>query len=228
LQPLPVSSSLRSRGRSDRTLADPHVAGKGKSGVLVALEAAFLIGGATFLVNFFKRPGRSPFMSPMAGLLVRRKRALGAHVLVILALMTVSVIANGHGSPTSAGRSAVEGSSPTFATTPSPPGPGSLTSEQQSELEQNIGRMRDVVPVNAATSPQYPAVSAEARQQPDLYAVAFVRQLLTLSVAMRAVAVSPTGLTARFADECSSSTSRVLSQVANNRFCIPRGRHVGS
>jgi hypothetical protein len=87
--------------------------------------------------------------------------------------------------------------------------------------------MRDVVPVNAATSPQYPAVSAEAGQQPELYAVAFVRQLLTPSVAMRAVAVSPTGLTARFADEC-SSTSRVLSQVANNRFCIPRGRHAGS
>jgi Family of unknown function (DUF6112) len=32
---------------------NPHVAGKGKSGVLVALTAAFLIGGATFLVNFF-------------------------------------------------------------------------------------------------------------------------------------------------------------------------------
>jgi uncharacterized membrane protein YphA (DoxX/SURF4 family) len=30
---------------------NPHVAIKGKSGVLVALAAAFLIGGATFLVN---------------------------------------------------------------------------------------------------------------------------------------------------------------------------------
>ena len=36
---------------------NPHVAGKGKSGVLVALGAAFLIGGATFLVNFFNAQG---------------------------------------------------------------------------------------------------------------------------------------------------------------------------
>ena len=33
--------------------------------------------------------------------------------------------------------------------------------------------------VQAATSPRHPAVSAEARQQPDLYAAAFVRELLT-------------------------------------------------
>ena len=36
---------------------NPHVAGKGKSGVLVALAAAFLIGGATFLVDFFNTQG---------------------------------------------------------------------------------------------------------------------------------------------------------------------------
>jgi len=36
---------------------NPQVAGKGKSGVLVALAAAFLIGGATFLVNFFNAQG---------------------------------------------------------------------------------------------------------------------------------------------------------------------------
>jgi uncharacterized protein DUF6112 len=36
---------------------NPHVAGKGKSGVLIALVAAFLIGGATFLVNFFNTQG---------------------------------------------------------------------------------------------------------------------------------------------------------------------------
>jgi hypothetical protein len=33
------------------------VAGKGKSGVLVALAVAFLIWGATFLVNFFNAQG---------------------------------------------------------------------------------------------------------------------------------------------------------------------------
>jgi hypothetical protein len=36
---------------------NPHVAGKGKTGVLVAMAAAFLIGGATFLVNFFDAQG---------------------------------------------------------------------------------------------------------------------------------------------------------------------------
>ena len=36
---------------------NPHVAGKGKSGVIIALAAAFLIGGANFLVNFFNAQG---------------------------------------------------------------------------------------------------------------------------------------------------------------------------
>jgi hypothetical protein len=36
---------------------NPHVAGKGKSGVVIALVAAFLIGGANVLVNFFNDQG---------------------------------------------------------------------------------------------------------------------------------------------------------------------------
>ena len=36
---------------------NPHVAGKGKSGVMIALAAAFLIGGANVLVNFFNNQG---------------------------------------------------------------------------------------------------------------------------------------------------------------------------
>ena len=36
---------------------NPHVAGKGKSGVIIALAAAFLIGSANFLVNFFNAQG---------------------------------------------------------------------------------------------------------------------------------------------------------------------------
>jgi len=78
----------------------------------------------------------------------------------------------------------VEASSPTPATTTSPsdqppPGPSLLTPEQQLELQRSVSRIREVVPVKAAASPQYPAVSAEARRQPDLYAAAFVRQLFT-------------------------------------------------
>ena len=99
-------------------------------------------------------------------------------MLVVLALVVI-VIANGHESPTSAGHSAPDASSLTLAATPPPSGTGSLTSEQQLELEQGIARARSLVPVDAATSPQYPAVGAEARQQPDLYAAAFVHELLT-------------------------------------------------
>jgi len=51
--------------------------------------------------------------------------------------------------------------------------------ELELELEQSINRIRAVAAVDPATTPQYPAVSREARQQPDLYAAAFVRELLT-------------------------------------------------
>ncbi|MHB1475041.1 MAG: hypothetical protein ACYCV4_15760 [Dermatophilaceae bacterium] len=118
-------------------------------------------------------------MSPLTGVSVRTKWAIGATVLALLALVAVAVIVNGHTTPTSASQSAVEGSIPTAATTPSPSRAGSLASEQQLELAQSINRMRAVPSVNAATSPNFPAVSAEARLQPDLYAAAFVRQLMT-------------------------------------------------
>ncbi|MEP7194772.1 MAG: hypothetical protein ABI903_18160 [Actinomycetota bacterium] len=117
-------------------------------------------------------------MSLIAGRSARWKWAVAGTVLVVLALVVI-VIVNGHGSPTSAGHSDSEASLPTVATTPPPSGSGSLTSEQQLELEQSIARARNLVQVDAATSPQYPAVGAEARQQPDLYAAAFVRELLT-------------------------------------------------
>jgi len=117
-------------------------------------------------------------MSRLASTSVRGKWALGVTVMVLLAGVTVAVIVE-HTSTTSAGRSAVEASSPRPATTPSPSGPSSLTSEQQLELQRSISRIRGVVPVTAAASLQYPAVGAEARRQADLYAAAFVRQLFT-------------------------------------------------
>jgi hypothetical protein len=118
-------------------------------------------------------------MNQLTGFIVRRKWALGTTVLVLLAGATVGVIVNRHSSPTSASRYVTEGSNPTATTTPSPSGARSLTSEQRSELQQSISRIRAVAPISAATSRQYPAVGAEAGQQPDLYAAAFVRQLLT-------------------------------------------------
>jgi hypothetical protein len=39
--------------------ANPYLAGRGKSGVLVACVAALLIGGADILVNFFANAGSS-------------------------------------------------------------------------------------------------------------------------------------------------------------------------
>jgi hypothetical protein len=98
---------------------------------------------------------------------------------VLLAGDAGAVIVNFHAAQTSAAHSVKKGSDPRTASTPSPSGTQSLTPEQQSELQQSISRIRAVAPISAATSGQYPAVSAEARQQPDLYAAAFVRQLLT-------------------------------------------------
>ena len=110
---------------------------------------------------------------------VGRKWAVGAMVLVLLALIVGAVIVTGHGAPTSVGHLTVKGPIPRSATTPSPSGRGSLAAEQKSELEQSINRIRAVHPVGPAASARYAAVSAEARQQPDLYAAAFVSQLLT-------------------------------------------------
>ena len=114
-------------------------------------------------------------MNPLSGVSVRRKWALGASALVVLSLVATAVIAGGHSSPTSIGHVAAGSSSPTTSL----PGASSLTAEQQTGLQQSLARMRAQIPVTPSTSTQYPAVSSQARQQPDLYAAAFTRELLT-------------------------------------------------
>ena len=118
-------------------------------------------------------------MNALTGMSAARKWGVGTTVLALLALTVLAVIVTGHAAPTSAGHVAVNGSSPTAATIPPTSSRGPLAAEQKSELEQSINRMRAVQPVGPATSARYAAVSAEARQQPDLYAAAFVSQLLT-------------------------------------------------
>ncbi len=118
-------------------------------------------------------------MSPLTGVSIRREWALGAATLVILVLISATVVVNGHASRTPTSHSSGKSPSPIAATTPSSTSSRSLTSQQHAELQQSISRMRDLVQVKAATSSLYPAVRAEARQQPDLYAAALVRQLLT-------------------------------------------------
>ena len=118
-------------------------------------------------------------MSPLTWISAGRKWAIGATALTLLALVAVTVIVNRQAPPTSSGPVAVDGSIPPASTTPSPLDLGSLAAQQQSELAQSIDRMRAVPLVNPATSPKFPPVSAQARLQPDLYAAAFVRQLLT-------------------------------------------------
>ena len=117
-------------------------------------------------------------MNPMAGRTVRWKWTVAGTVLTVLAPVVI-VIAHEQGSASSTGHPAAEAWRPPVAVTSPPSGKGSLTSQQQLELDAGIARARGVVPVEAATSRQYPAVSAEARQQPDLYAAAFVGELLT-------------------------------------------------
>ena len=115
----------------------------------------------------------------IARLSVRMRWALGATGLLILVLVAVWVITARQTSTTSAGLPTGEGARHTSMTTQQPPGPGSLTSEQQRDLEQSIKAMRAVAAVEPAPSRQYPAVSGQARQQPDLYAAAFAGELLT-------------------------------------------------
>jgi hypothetical protein len=104
---------------------------------------------------------------------------LAATALVVLSLVAVAVIAGGHSSPTSTGHIAAGSSNPTASTAPSFPRARSLTSEQNSELQQSLTAMRAQIPVTPATSARYPAVSSQARLQPDLYAASFTAQLLT-------------------------------------------------
>ena len=114
-------------------------------------------------------------MSPRSGISARKTWVLGAAALVVLSLVAVAVIVGGRSSPTPAGHVATRGSSPTTSL----PGASSLTVEQQSDLQQSLTRMRAQIPVTPATSAQNPAVSSQARLQPDLYAATFTRELLT-------------------------------------------------
>jgi hypothetical protein len=118
-------------------------------------------------------------MSPLRGISFKKRWVLGATALVLPAAVAAAVIAAGHSSPPPAGHVAAGGSSLTLAPTPSLPGARSLTSPQQTGLQQSLARMRAQVPVVPATSARYPAVSSQARLQPDLYAAAFTAQLLT-------------------------------------------------
>jgi hypothetical protein len=118
-------------------------------------------------------------MSPLRGISFKKRWVLGATALVLPAVVAVAVIAGGHASPPPAGHVAAGGSSLTAAPTPSLPGTRSLAAGQQTGLQESLARMRAQVPVAPATSAQYPAVSSQARLQPDLYAAAFTRQLLS-------------------------------------------------
>jgi hypothetical protein len=117
-------------------------------------------------------------MSLIAGRRAGTKWALAAAGLLILVLAAVWIITARQTSTTSAGLPTGEGSR-SAGLKAQPYGPRSLTSQQQRELDQSIKAMRAVATVEPATSPQHPAVSGQARQQPDLYAAAFVGELLT-------------------------------------------------
>lgn len=118
-------------------------------------------------------------MSALREVSSRRMWVLAASALVVLSVVAVAVIAGGHSSPTSTGHSATGGWSPTASSAPSLPGASSLTAEQQTGLQQSLTQMRAQIPVAPATSARYPAVSSQARLQPDLYAAAFTAELLT-------------------------------------------------
>ena len=117
-------------------------------------------------------------MSPLRGIPIPRHWAIGATASVLLTVVAVAGIVT-RTSPTVGSHAGAKSSSSSGAITLSLPDRGSPAAEQQSELEQSLNRIRAVRSVQPATSGRYPAVSAEAQQQPDLYAAAFVRELLT-------------------------------------------------
>jgi hypothetical protein len=57
--------------------------------------------------------------------------------------------------------------------------PPQLNASQSSAVQRGIADLQAFPPVPPATSARYPAVPAEDRTQPDLYAAAFATQLLT-------------------------------------------------
>jgi len=118
-------------------------------------------------------------MSLIARLPVRGRWALGAAGLLILVLAAGWIIAARQTTTPSADLPLREGSRATGVTAQPPSGSESLTAAQQRDLEQSIKAMRALAAVQPATTPQYPAVSGQARQQPDLYAAAFAGELLT-------------------------------------------------
>jgi hypothetical protein len=140
-------------------------------------------------------------MNLIAGRRAGKKWALGAAGVLIIVLVTVWITTTGQTSTTSAGLPVPDGSSPTLMTAQPPSRPGSMTSEQQRELEQSINRMRAVAAVQPATTAQYPAVSGQARQQPDLYAAAFawVQSESAQSTDPLVVGLTPAGLRPKMA-----------------------------
>jgi hypothetical protein len=118
-------------------------------------------------------------MSPLRGISFKKRWVLGATALVLPAAAAAAVIAGGHASLPSTGHFAYGGPRLTLTAPPTLSVAKSLTAGQQTGLQQSLARMRAQVPVAPATSARYPAVSWQARLQPDLYAAAFTARLLT-------------------------------------------------
>ena len=86
-------------------------------------------------------------MSLTATLSARRKWALGATGVLILVFVALWIIAGGQRSTTASGTPTVGGARATGMAAQPPSGPGSLTLEQQRDLEQSINRIRAVAAV---------------------------------------------------------------------------------
>lgn len=120
----------------------------------------------------------------------RRRLAVLLIVVAVVLLAAVAVTAAQHSStppPRTGARPTVPGQSLRGAATSDPSsGSGgapvvreSLSADEQSALDAMITRLRAMPAVAASTSPAHRPISGQAQMQPDLYAAALVRGLLT-------------------------------------------------
>lgn len=108
---------------------------------------------------------------------MRRKKRLAVvlFALVLVAGGAIAVTAVRHRPDRSPTQRAVAGE----PSDNSPAGRQPLTREGRLKLEAAVSLLRTMPAVEPKTSSLHPPVGDEARQQPDLYAAAFTRQLLT-------------------------------------------------
>lgn len=156
--------------------SNPHVAGRGKTGVLVSVAAAMLIGAANALVAFFNTAGRcGPMKASFTGRAgPRRATRAAATALGVLATVVAVLLIR---PATDDASTQPEPTTPTNTAPPSEAATKPSVTAAADPAAYQLERLRAMVPVTPA--PGSAKISGESTKQPDLYAAEYVRRLLT-------------------------------------------------